>query len=206
MVLCDRPTDKRAELKFIYPELGPIEPDADKPARLKRLAEILTQPQDGRLTRTLVNRLWQRFFGRGLVEPVDDMEKPAWSPELLDWLAEDFASHNYDVKFLIERILTSRAYQLPSTDAGTLQAKDFVFNGPGVRRMSAEQFRDALSSLTRVGYASPAAEVTSSPTETKKFSIPIPVQWIWNEQDAAEKARPGHVYFRKKITLSAVPA
>src|SRR5438552_5228431 len=72
--------------------------------------------------------------------------------------------------------------------------------------MSAEQVRDALSSLTRVEYASPAAEVTSSPTETKKFSIPIPVQWIWNEQDAAEKARPGHVYFRKKITLSAVPA
>src|SRR6185369_13512730 len=91
-----------------------IDPDADKPARLKRLAEIITQRQDARLTRTFVNRLWQKFMGRGLVEPVDDMEKPAWHSDLLDWLAEDFASHDYNVKFLVEQILTSRAYQLPA--------------------------------------------------------------------------------------------
>ncbi len=206
MVQCDKPTGKKADLHFIYPELGAMDPKADKPARLKRLAEIISGPQDGRLARTFVNRLWQRLFGRGLVEPVDDMEKAAWSPELLDWLAEDFAGHNHNVKFLIERILTSRAYQLPSTDFGNMQAKDFVFSGPGVRRMSAEQFRDAISSLTQVGYASPAAEVASTETEAKKFSIPIPVRWIWSEKDAAEKAKPGHIYFRRKITLSAVPA
>jgi hypothetical protein len=205
MVQCDKPTGKKANLHFIYPELGAMDPEADKPARLKRLAEIISGPQDGRLTRTLVNRLWQRFFGRGLVEPVDDMEKAAWSPDLLDWLAEDFASHNYDVKFLIASILTSQAYQLPSTDYNATQTKDFVFTGPGVRRMSAEQFRDALSSLTRVGYASPAVEVTSTESESKKFSIPISVKWIWNDKNAAEKAKPGHVYFRKKVTLPTVP-
>ena len=80
MVRCDRPTGKKADLRFIYPELGAFDSDLEKPARLQRLAEIITQPQDARLTRTLVNRLWQRFFGRGLVEPVDDMEKPAWNP------------------------------------------------------------------------------------------------------------------------------
>jgi mono/diheme cytochrome c family protein len=76
MVQCDRPLGKKAELKFIYPELGAIDPNADKAERLKRLAHIITQPEDARLTRTLVNRVWQRFFGRGLVEPVDDMENP----------------------------------------------------------------------------------------------------------------------------------
>ncbi len=118
MVHCDKPTGKKAELKFLYPELGAMDPKADKPARLKRLAEIITQRQDGRLTRTLVNRLWQRFMGRGLIEPVDDMEKTAWNPDLLDWLAEDFAAHNYDVKHLIRQILTSRAYQLPAVNLG----------------------------------------------------------------------------------------
>ena len=77
MVLCDKPTGKQAQLKFIYPQLGTIDASADKPARLKQLAEVICKPQDGRLTRTLVNRLWQRFFGRGLIEPVDDMEKAA---------------------------------------------------------------------------------------------------------------------------------
>ena len=131
MVHCDKPTGQKAELKFLYPELGAIDPKADKPARLKRLAEIITQRQDARLTRTLVNRLWQRFMGRGLIEPVDDMEKAAWNPDLLDWLAEDFAAHNYDVKHLIRQILTSRAYQLPAVNLGEQQTAGFCLPRPG---------------------------------------------------------------------------
>ena len=135
MVHCDKPTGKQADLKFLYPELGAIDPKADKAARLKRLAEIITQRQDARLTRTLVNRLWQRFMGRGLIEPVDDMEKTAWNPDLLDWLAEDFAAHNYDVKHLIRQILTSRAYELPAVNLDEQHQQDYVFRGPAVRRL-----------------------------------------------------------------------
>jgi hypothetical protein len=172
---------------------------------LEQLAHIVTQPQDGRLTRTLVNRLWQRLMGRGLVEPVDDMEKPAWNPSLLDWLAEDFAAHKYNVRFLIQRITTSRAYQLPAVDLGEPNSQEFVFHGPAIRRLSAEQFRDALTSLTGVGYGSPAAEITPSESERKKFGLPIPINWIWNDSHAADKARPGHVYFRKTFQLAGVP-
>ena len=167
MVHCDKPTGKKAELKFLYPELGAIDPQADKPARLKRLAEIMTQHQDGRLTRTLVNRLWQRFMGRGLIEPVDDMEKAAWNPDLLDWVAEDFAAHDYDLKHLIRQILTSRAYQLPSVNLGEQAQADYVFRGPAVRRLSAEQFRDALTRLTGAGYPAPAAELAAPSPATK---------------------------------------
>jgi hypothetical protein len=205
MVRCDKPTGKKAELKFLYPELGPIDPHAERAARLEELAHVITQRQDARLTRTLVNRLWQRLMGRGLVDPVDDMEKPAWNPNLLDWLAEDFAAHNYDVKFLIRRIVTARAYQLPSVDLGEQISQEFVFHGPTVRRLSAEQFRDALTSLTGVGYGSPNAEITPSESEQKKFTLPIPINWIWNDPHAADKARPGHVYFRKTFQLAAVP-
>ena len=205
MVTCDRPTGKMAQLKFIYPELGDIDPKAEKPERLKQLAQLITQPQDGRLTRTLVNRLWQRFFGRGLVEPVDEMEKAAWNPDLLDWLAEDLTAHNYDVRFLIQRLLTSRAYQLPAVNLDEQSSQQFVFHGPAVRRLSAEEFRDALTSLTGIGYAAPATDVVASETEQKKFALPIPLSWIWNEPGAADKARAGHVYFRKTIHLPKVP-
>ena len=73
----------------------------------------MTSRADGRLTRTIVNRLWARLMGRGLVEPVDEMDNRPWNPDLLDWLAADFADNGYDVKKLIEQIVTSRAYQLP---------------------------------------------------------------------------------------------
>ena len=206
MVRCDKPTGKQAELKFLYPELGAIDPNADRPARLKRLAEIITQRQDARLTRTLVNRLWQRFMGRGLIEPVDDMEKTAWNPDLLDWLAEDFSSHNCDIKHLIRQILTSRAYQLPAVNVGEQHQPDYVFRGPAVRRLSAEQFRDALTRLTGVGYSSPAADVTPSESERQRFAPPVSLKWIWNDSHAAERAKAGHVYFRKTILLTEVPA
>jgi hypothetical protein len=147
---CDKPTGQTATARFIYPELGEIDPAADKPARLKRLAEIIAGPKDGRLPRTLVNRLWAQFFGRGLVETVDDMEQPAWNQDLLDWLAEDLVAHHYDVKRTIARILTSQAYQLPAVDL--VESKGFVFRGPGARRMSAEQFRDALGQITGIWF------------------------------------------------------
>jgi hypothetical protein len=103
-------------------------------------------------------------MGRGLIEPVDEMEKTAWDPDLLDWLAEDFAAHNYDTKHLIRQILTSRAYQLPTVNLGEQHQQGFVFHGPAVRRLSAEQFRDALTCLTGAGYSSPAVEINPSLT------------------------------------------
>jgi mono/diheme cytochrome c family protein len=206
MVHCDKPTGKKAALKFIYPELGAIDASAGKPVRLEQLAECVSGPKDGRLTRTLVNRFWGKFLGRALVEPVDEMEQRAWDPDLLDWLAEDFAGHHYDVKYLIEEILTSRAYELPAVDLGEKTGSNYVFRGPGVRRLSAEEFRDALASLTGIGYSAPVAEVVPSESERRKFAVPVPVKWLWNDSRAAEKGKAGHVYFRKSIQLTMPPA
>ncbi len=206
MVHCDKPTGKKADLKFLYPELGELGVQTNRAARLKRLAEIITQRQDARLTRTLVNRLWQRFMGRGLIEPVDEMEKKAWDPDLLDWLAEDFAANNYDVKHLIRRILTSQAYQLPAVNISEQVQQDFVFHGPGVRRMSAEQFRDALTSLTGIGYSSPAADIVPSESQKTKYTPSVAIKWVWNDPKAAEKTKAGHVYFRKTVQITNVLA
>jgi len=170
MVHCDKPTGKQASLRFIYPQLGEINATAPKPERLKQLAKLVSQREDGRLTRTFVNRLWQKFFGQGLVEPVDDMEKPAWNTDLLDWLAEDLADHGYDAKHTIELMLTSRAYQLPSVGSTEQTDVNFVFRGPYVRRMSAEQFRDSVSILTDSWYAKSTARIIRADGSTNGFS------------------------------------
>jgi len=99
------------------------------------------------------------------------MEKPAWNADLLDWLAEDLADHGYDVKHVIEIMLTSRAYQLPSVAATEITESSFVFHGPLVRRMSAEQFRDAVGSLTDVWYTKPNAQVVRADGTTNHFAL-----------------------------------
>ena len=163
MFRCDKPTGKRAPVKFLYPALGAIDAGAPKAERLKQLAAMVTSPQDGRLARTIVNRLWARFLGRGLVEPVDEMDNPPWHADLLDWLAADLADHGYDLKHTMARILTSRAYQMAAVNLSELKETDFVFRGPAIRRLSAEQFRDALTSLTGAGYANAEAPVKNAP-------------------------------------------
>ena len=208
MSRCDKPTGKYAALRFIYPELGTIDAQASKAERLKQLAGVVTGDKNGRLSRTLVNRLWARFMGRGLVEPVDEMESPAWNRDLLDWLAEDFVASGYDVKHLIERILTSRAYRMETVPAAEATEKSYVFRGPLVRRMSAEQFRDALTSLTGIGYAKPDAQADwlagVPPTSKAQFATMDP-KWIWSSPNGASQAKAEIVYFRRKIVLTKVP-
>jgi len=206
MVHCDKPTGKKAQLRFIYSELGNIDPTADKSARLKQLAELVTQKKDGRLTRTIVNRLWQKFMGRGLVEPVDEMETPAWNQDLLDWLGEDLAANGYDLKKTMERIFTSRAYQLPAVSVSEQDRQDYVFRGPSVRRMSAEQFRDALGTLTGIWYSQPATKINYvDESSIKSIVASVKGQWIWKKASAAQTAAPETIYLRKIITLPELP-
>ncbi|MCG3195699.1 MAG: hypothetical protein GHCLOJNM_00166 [bacterium] len=159
---CDTATGATATAKFLYSELGSIPADAGREIRLARLAEILTSEKNGRLTRTIVNRLWTRFHGRGLVEPVDEMDNDPWHPDLLDWLAVDLAESGYDLKHAIRLMLTSRAYQLPSVSLDLLHQQDYVFEGPAVRRLSSEQFRDALAAVVDVWPATPATDIQVS--------------------------------------------
>ena len=109
-------------------------------------------------------------MGRGLIEPVDDMEKQAWNANLLDWLSADLANHQkYDLKHLIEQILTSRAYQLPAVSLDEKDGAEYVFRGPLVRRMSAEQFRDALGELTDVWHDEAAGQVLTNASTKPSF-------------------------------------
>ena len=153
---CDKPTGEKAKPAFLYPEIGEIDPLAKRPDRVKQLSEIITSKKNGRLSRTVVNRLWAIFFGRGLVEPVDEMDNPTWNQDLLDWLAMDFVNHGYNLKHTIALILTSKAYQMPSVPLDE-ESDEYIFKGPVVKRMSAEQFLDGIDSIIHAA--------TNEPTE-----------------------------------------
>lgn len=147
---CNKPIGSVAKPAFIYPQLGSIDAATPKGTRVKQLAAAMTSPKNGRLARTMVNRLWATFLGRGLVEPVDEMDNEPWSADVLDWLAFDLAEHGYDLKRTIKLIVTSKVYQMPSV-ALDEDVETFVFKGPAVRRLSAEQFLDAIDQLALAG-------------------------------------------------------
>ncbi len=95
---CDIAQSEYAEPGFLYPELN-----RNPRPRLRcrppgRGRRHLPRSSQRPAARTMVNRIWERLMGRGLVENPDEMDGEPWSPELLDWLASDFVEHGYDLK------------------------------------------------------------------------------------------------------------
>lgn len=160
MYRCDKPIGKTAEAAWMFPELGQIDPHAPREERLKQLATLMTNRENGRFTRTIVNRLWHRLMGRGIVHPVDAMQTEPWSADLLDYLAVHLADNNYDLKNVIRLIVASQAYQLQAVAMEDQPiGPDFVFSGPIAKRMTAEQFVDALWQISGTGPREPHKNV-----------------------------------------------
>lgn len=170
---CDKPTGKMADRRILFKQLGEINANAKKKDRLKQLADSLVQPKDGRLYRTLVNRIWDQVMGRGIVEPVDVMDNIPWSQDLLDWMAYDFVASGYNIKQLIFKILTSETYQLPSVsfkEPSMIVDPKFVFDGMLRRRLTAEEFADAVSETLEPVYADSLIETGLLPNDIKMYT------------------------------------
>lgn len=112
----------------------------------ERLAALIVSPFNERFAQVMVNRVWHRLFGVGLVEPVDDWHHPEPShPELLDYLARQFFDSGYDLKHVARLILTSHAYGRKTIDRDHPAAgRPYLYAGPLRRRMAAEQVVDSL--------------------------------------------------------------
>lgn len=112
----------------------------------ERLAALLTVPQNGRFARVVVNRVWRRLIGAGIVEPPHDWEGRAPShPELLDWLARELVEHDYSVKHVARLILTSQLYERAAVGRNLEASPELrFFVAPELRRMTAEQIVDSL--------------------------------------------------------------
>ncbi len=99
-----------------------------------------------------VNRMWSYFFGRGIVDPVDDFRStnPPTHPQLLRRLAGEFASSGYDLKKLIRLIVQSRTYQLSSRTNPTNESDHLNYSRALPRPLDAEVLLDAISEVTGV--------------------------------------------------------
>jgi hypothetical protein len=112
-----------------------------------QLVELALQPgQREFFARSLVNRLWHRFYGTGLVMPLDQMhsKNPPSHPELLEWLARDTAEHNYDVRRLIRGLLLSRAYARSSRWESETTPDPHLFAVGSVRPLTPMQLAASL--------------------------------------------------------------
>ena len=169
MYRCDVALNRFAEPGFLFPEVTRAPASSSLNDRRAAAADIFTDRRMGRMPRTLVNRIWTRLFGRGLVANPDEMDGVPWSPAVLDWLAGDFVDHGYDVKRLIHTILTSRAYAMPAVPrSGEPPTRGYVFTGPEVRRLTAEEFADAIGTMTgEWNTYTPRAPSSSSSSATR---------------------------------------
>lgn len=112
-----------------------------------RLAALITAPQNERFAQVMVNRIWQRLMGRGLVAGVHDWEKSGPShPDLLRWLGHQFVASGYDVKAVSQLILNSHAYQRATDER--LSETSPLYVSPAPRRLTAEQIVDSVFHAT----------------------------------------------------------
>jgi hypothetical protein len=158
----------------------------------EQLAFMITAPQNLRFAQVIVNRVWRRYMGAGIVEPPHDWEgkKPS-HPELLDWLANEFVVHGYSLKHIARRIMTSQTYQRRALGENLAASPEVrFFNAPDPRRLTAEQIVDAL--MVTSGRPLDVEELTFDPDarrpSSNRLTLGVPNRaWMFanlaNERD-----------------------
>ena len=128
-----------------------------KPAQLSpeddprhALVDWMAAPENKFFAPALVNRYWKHFFGRGIVDPEDDMRvtNPASNPELLDKLAQKFIASKFDLKDLIRTICRSNIYQLSAEPNDYNRSDKQNYSRYYPKRLNAEVLLDAINVVT----------------------------------------------------------
>ncbi|MSR66689.1 MAG: DUF1553 domain-containing protein, partial [Pedosphaera sp.] len=114
------------------------------------LMEWLRSKDNPYFARSFVNRVWANYFGRGIVEPADDMNlaNPPVNKDLLDYLSDGFVSHGYDMKWLHREIVNSDTYQRSWKPTASNKLDEKNFSKYVIRRLPAEIVMDAISQAT----------------------------------------------------------
>lgn len=130
-------------------ESEPIVVPADRDPR-ELVMEWMRKPDNPYFARAIVNRVWAHYFGRGIIDPPDNLSafNPATHPELLKELCDGFIENKFDLRWLHRTILKSRTYQQSSTPAEGSAADRTHYAFFPMRRLPAEVLLDALNTAT----------------------------------------------------------
>jgi hypothetical protein len=128
-----------------------VEDKPDGPARREQLVDWLTARDNGHFARATVNRAWSHLFGRGLVEPVDDMrpDNAPIAPAVLDTLSRDFAASGFDLRRLLRALVLTKSYQLSSRSEESDPSRTLHFAQMNMKSLTADQLYDCISVATR---------------------------------------------------------
>jgi len=141
---------EKAELEKLKKDKKPA--PAPEFSRRAQLIEIALRENDrDYFSKNLVNRMWNRIYGHGLVMPLDQMhpENPPSHPDLLDWLARDTYNNDYNIQRLIRGLILSKTYSQDSVYGGEKRPAKFWFATANVKPMSPRQYAAALALASR---------------------------------------------------------
>jgi hypothetical protein len=140
-------TNKPAAIKPL--DGDPMEAAAEDDPR-QMLADWMTDPKNPFFAKAVANRYWAHFFGRGIVDPLDDMRvtNPPTNPELLDALAQNLIDNHYSLKELIKTICKSRTYQLAALPNEFNKNDKQTYARYYPKRLAAEVLLDAVNQVT----------------------------------------------------------
>jgi hypothetical protein len=136
-------TGKKVSARFLD---GKIPDWKEETSSRAALAEWMTARNNPFFARAAANRLWEHFFGIGLVDPVDDArdDNPPSHPDLLDDLARQFVAHKFDIKYLVRVITATQAYQRTSSVTHKSQTNTRAFGRMYLKGLTGEQLFDSL--------------------------------------------------------------
>jgi hypothetical protein len=143
----NKKTGKPADLKPL--DVAPVVVGSEDDPRHK-LVDWMVDAKNPFFARAVANRYWAHFFGRGIVDPIDDMRvtNPATNPDLLDALAKELIDSNFSLKHLIKTIVKSRTYQLSAIPNEWNKHDKQSYARFYPRRMVAEVLYDAVNQVT----------------------------------------------------------
>ena len=130
--------------------LGGATPDLQGKDRRMAVAQWITSADNPYFSKNLSNLVWAHFFGRGIVDEVDDVRvsNPPSNPELLDTLGKKLTEYKYDFKQLVRDICNSRTYQLATQTNPTNETDNTNFSHAYLRRIRSEVLLDVISQVT----------------------------------------------------------
>lgn len=194
--------------KWLEKEQPHISALSNSSGRRTALAKWLTQPDHPLTSRVIVNRIWQGYFGTGLVANPSDFGKasePYHQPEILDWLASELVQNHYSLKSIHRLIVNSTPYKLASkiTDQQILKTgnqidpENYLVWHAEVRRLSAEQVRDSILHASGTLNAGMHEGVV-------RFALPAALansRYAWTKDEALAASKKRSIYLIQKRNM-----